>query len=138
MNPYESPRAVDADMRKQIALAVAQDGTLVGMYRALAGTAIALWSIFALAVIGTRDLVPRMLDDFDTDLPAMTQFFVSSTFAFAVAFLCLATIAKERLLKSKALCAMWNAAAILLVLILAGLYSAALVLPVIQIGERLG
>jgi hypothetical protein len=133
----ESPRTIDSDLREQIARAVAQDGTIVGVYRALAGTAIAFSALFALVVIGTRDLVPRMFDDFDADLPALNQIFVSPVFALAASVLCVATITKERVLKGKTLCAVWNTLVVILVLVLAVVYAAALVLPAIQIGERL-
>lgn len=127
INPYESPRSTGAGA-----------GSLAGLDRALAVSAIVLSTLLALVVLGTQTTtLPRMLDDFDADLPAFTQIAVSPAFAMAVSLLAVLTIVKERMLKRKAIRAIWNTAAIILVLLFAPLYALAFYLTTIQIGEKL-
>jgi hypothetical protein len=127
MNPYQSPCAV-----------VARERVPFGIGRALASIAIALSTVLAVAVMGTREFVPRMFDELAADLPAVTQLCLSASFAIAVIVMCLLTIAKERILKRPVIRTSWNVASIALVLFLAVMYLNAMLLPFFPIGERLG
>jgi hypothetical protein len=129
MNPYESPRSADAPVT------IVPDGTFVGEYGLLAGVAVSLSALFAMAVLSTRSLASIIFDD--ADLPALTAIAVSPWFALAACFVCAAIIAKQRLIRSRVVRAVSNRIAITLVLALAAVYSVALALPSLQTGDNL-
>lgn len=125
-NPYQSPATKDV-----------RDEASADLEGALARAAMVVATFFAILVLSARGGLRGRFEDFDLDLPALTQLVLSPAFAFAVIALPALTTLNQRMLRCRTLRVSLHAFTIALAVALAALCAVGLYLPTVQIGESL-